>query len=121
MRAAQILDEPISAAAKAAEIPNEIYQPNSTDTKVTLRVQPEAFRLVSEFSPEQEPLKQDDGSLVFDILVADLQILGKVISRYAGAAIVIAPASARKIVRDYALRALGEHAEGFNQGMRDEA
>lgn len=121
MRAAKLIDEPISEAAKQAEIPSEIYQPNATDTKVTLRVEPEAFRLVTEFSPEQEPLKQDDGSLVFDIMVADLQILGKVISRYAGAAIVVAPDSARQIVRDYALRALGERLDGFNQSLRDEA
>ncbi|MFM6980981.1 MAG: helix-turn-helix transcriptional regulator [Micrococcales bacterium] len=119
MRAAKVIDVPISEDAKTAEIPDEIYQPNATDTKVTLRVQPEAFRLVSEFRPEQEPLVQDDGSLVFDIMIADLQILGKVISRFAGSAIVVAPEEARTVVRDYALKALGERG-GFDQKVRDE-
>lgn len=115
MRAAKVIDVPISDEAKSAPIPDEIYQPSATDTRVTLKVQPEAFRLVTEFSPEEEPLKQNDGSLVFDIMVADLQVLGKVISRYAGAAEVLAPAQARKLVRDYALRALGESTE-FSPG-----
>lgn len=108
MRAARVLDIPISQQALDAEIPDQIFQPNNTHIKVTLKVQPEAHRLISDFNPVAEPLKQQDGSIVFDVMIADLQILGKVISRYAGTAIVLEPLEARLVVRDYALRALGE-------------
>jgi hypothetical protein len=42
-------------------------------------------------------------------MVGHLPNLGKLVSRYGGAAKVIAPAEAREIVKNYALAALGEN------------
>lgn len=113
-----VLDEPISETASKAKIPDQVYVPSKTDTRVTLQVQPEAARLITDFRPDQEPTERDGGWLEFDVMVGDLQILGKVIAHYGGKAKVIAPDAARIVVRDYALRALGQDNEGFNQSQR---
>lgn len=119
MHNASILDEPVSEAAKAAEIPEYVYVPSEADTRVTLRVLPEASRLITEFRPSEEPKPVGDGWVEFDVMIGDLQILGKVIAHYGGKAKVMQPEAAREVVRDYALKALGEKTlSGFAQGPR---
>ena len=118
MNNSQVLEIEISETAKNAVVPDQVYVPNETDTRVTLRVQPEAARLITEFRPDHEPKVVAGDWLEFEVMVGDLAILGKVIARYGGKAIVVEPEAAREVVRDYALRALGEHGVGFNQGPR---
>jgi proteasome accessory factor C len=112
MRSIEILDQTVSKEAQAAEISEDIYTANATDTQVTLQVMPEAVSLITDFRPVREPVSQKDGSTIFDVSIADLRILGKLIARFGGAARVLEPASAREIVRDYSLRALGSSTIG---------
>jgi proteasome accessory factor C len=108
MRNAKATDIPISAEAKAAELSDEIYSPAETDTVVTLEVDPEAYSLIFDFKPVEEPESISEYTRRFKIKVGDVRNLGRIIARFGGAARVIAPESARAAVREFALRAIGE-------------
>lgn len=107
MRDAKILeDRPISQDALSAQIPDDIYQPAETDTEVTLQVEPEAYSLIYDYKPSEEPIDIDKYTKQFKIMVGDVRNLGRIIARFGGAAKVIAPAEARTAVRDFALSAI---------------
>lgn len=109
MRAIQVLDEPLSAEAKRIEDFEEaLYVASASDTAVTVEVQPEGYRLISESKTVSEPVTVDSSTVRAEIMVGHLPNLGKLVARYGGAAKVIAPAEARAIVKKYALAALGE-------------
>ncbi len=109
MRGVKVLDEPISAAAKAAEVIDANYIADQTDTEVTVEVAPEAHRLISQFNAEVIE-SRPDGTKVGIIKIGHLPNLGRLIASYGGSAKVLAPQAARELVRDYALSALGETA-----------
>ena len=109
MRAILVLDEPLSAEAKRIEDFEEaLYVAAATDTAVTVEVQPEGYRLISESKTVSEPVTLDSSTVRAEIMVGHLPNLGKLVARYGGAAKVIAPAEARAVVKNYALAALGE-------------
>jgi len=108
MRNAKPTEIPISAEAKAAELSDEIYSPAETDTIVTLEVDPEAYSLIFDFKPVEEPESVSEFTKRFKIKVGDVRNLGRIIARFGGSARVIAPESARAAVREFALRAIGE-------------
>jgi proteasome accessory factor C len=108
----EILTGAISAEATAMfdnldELSDLAYNPGEHDHDVVVEVTPEAYSLVSQFHVLDEPKKLSDGVLRATITVGRLEHLGKLISRYGGAAKVIEPEVAKNIVRDYALVALG--------------
>ena len=108
MRNALPTQIPISKAALEAELVDEIYTAADTDTVVTLEVDPEAYSLIFDFKPVEEPENVSKTVKRFKIQVGDVRNLGRVIARFGGAARVIAPETARTAVRDFALNALGE-------------
>ena len=107
MRNAKLLeDRPISEQAKHAELIAELYTPTENDVEVTIEVEPEAYGLIFDFRPSEEPIAIDKFTKQFKVLVGDLSYLGRIISRFGGAARVVAPQAAKDAVRDFALRAL---------------
>jgi proteasome accessory factor C len=108
MRNAKLTDTPVSEAALNAELDDEVYHPADTDTLVTIEVEPEAFSLMVDFRPVEEPVSVSEYVKSFKILVGDVRNLGRIISRFGGAARVVAPEEARSAVREFALKALGE-------------
>ena len=110
MRNAKPTNTAISAEALGAELVEEIYTANETDTVVTLEVDPEAYSLIFDFKPVEEPENVSKTVKRFKINVGDVRNLGRVIARFGGAARVISPEIAKLSVRDFALNALGERA-----------
>ena len=110
MRNAKATDTPISQVALEAELVDEIYTSSETDTVVTLEVDPEAYSLIYDFKPVEEPESVTKTVKRFKIHVGDVRNLGRVIARFGGAARVISPEIARQSVRDFALNALGERS-----------
>jgi proteasome accessory factor C len=110
MRNAKPTNNPISKQALDAELVDEIYTSTETDTVVTLEVDPEAYSLIFDFKPVEEPEAVSKNVKRFKIKVGDVRNLGRVIARFGGAARVISPEIARQSVRDFALNALGERS-----------
>ena len=109
MRAIEVLEVPLSEAAKNIEvIEDALYVAEATDTPVTVEVQPEGYRLITESKAVSEPITVDSSTVRAEIMVGHLPNLGKLVSRYGGAAKIIAPVEARAIVKNYALSALGQ-------------
>lgn len=108
MRNAKLTDGLISEEALKAELDDEVYHPAETDTLVTIEVEPEAFSLMVDFRPVEEPVSVSEYVKSFKILVGDVRNLGRIIARFGGAARVVSPESARSAVREFALKAMGE-------------
>ena len=109
MRGVQVLSTEIGAAAKAVgDIEDSLYVSESTDTEVTVDLEPEAYGLISEFQPVSEPKDAGRGIIRAVINVGHLPNIGRLVARYGGAAVVVSPPEARRLVQQYALRALGE-------------
>lgn len=109
MRSATELQTPICEEAKSIiEIVDEEYTIAETDIEVLVEVEPEAYSLVSDFGAEIQEQDPKTGKVRALLKVGYLPNLGRVISHYGGAAKVLSPESARKVVRNYALRALGK-------------
>lgn len=108
MRNAKPTETPISQEAKSAELIDDIYTAAESDTVVTLEVDPEAYSLIFDFKPVEEPETVSKTIKRFKIKVGDVRNLGRVIARFGGSARVISPEIARQSVRDFALNALGE-------------
>lgn len=108
MRNAKATEIAISTEAKSAVLSDEIYSPAETDTVVTVEVDPEAYSLIFDFKPVEEPESISAFVKRFKIKVGDVRNLGRIIARFGGAARVIAPESAKAAVREFALKAIGE-------------
>jgi proteasome accessory factor C len=108
MRAATELEIAISEEARSiSDILDEEYTASDTDIEVVVEVEPEAYSLISDFAAEVENSDSKTGKVRAVIKVGYLPTLGRVINHYGGAARVISPESARRVVRNYALSALG--------------
>jgi proteasome accessory factor C len=112
MRGIEITNLEISEEAKKIEnFEESIYASQSTDTTVTVEVEPEGYRLIAESKSVSEPVSAESGVVRADIKVGHLPNIGKLVGRFGGAARVIAPEEARVIVKNYALAALGQPAD----------
>jgi proteasome accessory factor C len=88
----------------------EIYIPKDSDFDVTLELEPEAFSIIGDY--QAAPLGDSpNGSLRVRIKVGNLNTLGPLLARFGGSAKVLEPKEARVVVRDFALRALGESTD----------
>jgi len=109
MQGTQILEVAWSQEARDLELSDRIYEASEQDTKVVIDVEPEAYDLIGNFNAE---ILENHGAKNeikrIEISIGYLPNLGKLISVYGGAAKVISPPAAREIVRDFALRALGQ-------------
>ena len=109
MRSIEITDRDLSEEAQQIEsFEDALYVAEATDTSVTVEVEPEGYRLITEAKSVTEPVSADAGVIRAEIKVGHLPNLGKLVARFGGAARVIAPPEARLIVKNYALAALGE-------------
>jgi predicted DNA-binding transcriptional regulator YafY len=119
MRAIVLLDQPLSEAAKNIHsIEDSVYLSASTDTSVVVEVDPEAYRLVSEFVTVAEPSSPANGKIRAEIKVGHLPNIGKLVARFGGAARVVSPPEARKQVLNFALKALGRDPETSTNQMK---
>ncbi|MFM1957058.1 MAG: hypothetical protein RLZ41_457 [Actinomycetota bacterium] len=110
MRSIQISDMDMTEDARKIDtFEDSIYVAELTDTTVTVEVEPEGYRLISESKSVSEPISGDSGLVRAEIKVGHLPNIGKLVARFGGHARVIAPQEARNIVKNYALAALGEN------------
>lgn len=86
---------------------NPIYESSDTDTDVVFDVDPLGFGLIADYKPEFPAV--GDKTLRVTISIGDITTLGRVVSKYSGHVRVIAPPQARRVVFEYANRALGTH------------
>lgn len=109
MRNVHITETAISSQAKAiGEIEDSLYVSQSTDISVTVELEPEAYGLISEFQTVEEPTELGAGTIRAVIKVGHLPNIATLIARYRGKAKVVEPKEARELVKNYALRVLGE-------------
>jgi proteasome accessory factor C len=112
MRSIELLDSARSSAAeKVNEIEDAVYIAAASDARVLIEVEPEAYRLISEIKNIGEPLNAENGKIRAEIRVGHLPNIGRMISKYGGAAKVISPVEAKDLVRNYALAALGQQVQ----------
>lgn len=112
MRSIELLDSARSSAAeKVNEIEDAVYIAAASDARVLIEVEPEAYRLISEIKNIGEPLNAENGKIRAEIRVGHLPNIGRMISKYGGAAKVISPVEAKDLVRNYALAALGQQIQ----------
>lgn len=108
MRNASMTEKKTSKEALSAVLDDEVYHPSEADTLVTIEVDPEAFSLMVDFRPVEEPETVSQYVKRFKILVGDVRNLGRIVARFGGTARVIAPDTARVAVRDFALQAMDD-------------
>lgn len=109
MRSIEVTAQDMSEEARKIEsFEDSIYVAEATDTTVTVEVEPEGYRLISESKSVSEPISAESGAVRAEIKVGHLPNIGKLVARFGGSARVIAPEEARKIVKNYALAALGQ-------------
>jgi proteasome accessory factor C len=107
LRDAKMLDIDISVTARNSEITNAIYTVSQTDTEVKVELEQQALGFIWDFNPENPPVQLPSGNFEVSVKIGHLPNLGKIVSKYGGAARVISPESAKQVVRDYARNALG--------------
>ena len=109
MRSIEVTAQDLSEdARKIDSFEDSIYVAEATDNTVTVEVEPEGYRLISESKSVSEPISAESGAVRAEIKVGHLPNIGKLVARFGGSARVIAPEEARKIVKNYALAALGQ-------------
>jgi proteasome accessory factor C len=109
MRSIEILDAELSEEAKKIEISDDaLYVAEASDTAVTLEVEPEGYRIISEYKAISEPTTVAAGKVRAEIKVGHLPNIGRLVAKYGGAVKVLEPELARRYVKEYALTALGE-------------
>ena len=110
MRKIEVLEMEISreATEEISSFSDQPYVAGESDIEVVVEVEPEAYRLIAEVQAIAEPQSHDSAKVRATIRVGHLRNLGRLISRYGGAARVISPPEAREAVKNYALEMLGE-------------
>jgi len=120
MRKLTILESKFSKSVKQIDdYADRSYISAKSDIEVLVEVNPEAYRLISETQAIAEPKDQKSATIRATIRVGNLQNLGRLIAKYGGSARVIAPESAREVVKNYALRMLGEDIQGELAGSEE--
>lgn len=94
---------PVNLASADSE---EIYEVKASDTEVLFEVDPAAFSLIADYKPDFDI--RGKKSIQIKIPIGQLDSLGRIVSRYCGKVRVLAPESAREVVRNFAAVALGE-------------
>jgi proteasome accessory factor C len=82
-----------------------IYSVSENDTKVVFDIDPAGFGMIADYKPEYPVI--GDKTLRVTIPIGDITTLGRVVSKYSGHVRVIEPEAARRVVFEYASRALG--------------
>jgi proteasome accessory factor C len=99
--------------AKYPEIDSSgIYSVSDSDTNVVFDIDPEGFGMLADYKPEYPAV--GDKTLRVSIPIGDISTLGRVVSKYSGHVRVIEPEAARRVVFEYASRALGSSPSNEN-------
>jgi proteasome accessory factor C len=85
-----------------------IYSVSDSDTNVVFDIDLEGFGMLADYKPEYPAV--GDKTLRVSIPIGDISTLGRVVSKYSGHVRVIEPEAARRVVFEYASRALGASA-----------
>jgi len=96
--------------ATVAVDPDELFRPAPDDARVTLRLPTSALSLVADYRGPDDELVVEGESATLTLAVSHERILGRLVSRAAGAIEVIAPESARAAVAAWAHTALAEES-----------
>ena len=103
------LDEKTLIRAKYSEIDaSRIYSVSESDTDVVFDIDPAGFGMLADYKPEYPAV--GDKTLRVTIPIGDISTLGRVVSKYSGHVRVLEPEAARRVVFEYASRALGASA-----------
>jgi proteasome accessory factor C len=105
MRDIILLDEELVRAKYQETDASEIYSVSDSDTNVVFEIDPPGFGLLADYKPEYPAV--GDKTLRVTIPIGDIATLGRVVSKYSGHVRVIEPEQARRVVFEYASRALG--------------
>lgn len=105
-----LLPEPISDAARAAEIPDEVFGDGHKEQHVRVAAKPEAAEIFWNF-PSYSEISRSGDEFVGDILVGSLKALGRHVAKYGGLVRVLEPKEAIDAVRNFAQVALLEAAK----------
>jgi proteasome accessory factor C len=107
------LDEKTLIRAKYSEIDaSRIYSVSESDTDVVFDIDPAGFGMLADYKPEYPAV--GDKTLRVTIPIGDISTLGRVVSKYSGHVRVIEPEAARRVVFEYASRALGSSPSNEN-------
>lgn len=105
MRDVVITDQKVSEQARGLLVDESIYVPSSNDTEVWFEIDEEGYGFVVDFKPEQQ---LSSGTVKVSIPIGEISNLPRIIAKYNGHVRVLAPESARQVVREFAHMALGE-------------
>jgi proteasome accessory factor C len=107
------LDEKTLIRAKYSEIDaSRIYSVSESDTDVVFDIDPAGFGMLADYKPEYPAV--GDKTLRVTIPIGDISTLGRVVSKYSGHVRVLEPEAARRVVFEYASRALGSSPSNEN-------
>ena len=81
-----------------------IYSASQSDTDVVFDIDPAGFGLLADYKPDYPAVGEK--TLRVTIPIGDISTLGRVVSKYSGHVRVVSPEAARRVVFDYANRAL---------------
>jgi proteasome accessory factor C len=107
------LEEKTLIRAEYSEIdPSRIYSVSESDTDVVFDIDPAGFGMLADYKPEYPAV--GDKTLRVTIPIGDISTLGRVVSKYSGLVRVLEPEAARRVVFEYASRALGSSPSNEN-------
>ncbi|HET6625309.1 MAG TPA: YafY family protein [Nocardioidaceae bacterium] len=107
---AEVLDSPVADHSDVAprDLSAGLFQPSDEDTLVTLHLEPQA-RWVAEYYPVESTSELDGGGLRVTLRAGDREWLTRLMLRIGGAARITEPAELSEVVREAAVRALGNY------------
>lgn len=107
------LEDKTLIRAEYSEIdPSRIYSVSESDTDVVFDIDPAGFGMLADYKPEYPAV--GDKTLRVTIPIGDISTLGRVVSKYSGHVRVLEPEAARRVVFEYASRALGTSPSNEN-------
>jgi proteasome accessory factor C len=112
MREVVLANEPLIRAKYPEAESSGIYTASANDTDVVFDIDPDGFGMLADYKPEYPAV--GDKTLRVSIQIGDVSTLGRVVSKYSGHVRVIAPEQARRVVYEYANRALGASTSNEN-------
>ena len=112
MRNIQLADEDLVREVYSESHSSRTYSESEGDTEVVFEIDPPGFGLLADYKPDYQAM--GDKTLRVSIEIGDVSTLGRVVSKYSGYVRVIAPARARRVVFEYASRALGSSPSNEN-------
>ena len=106
MREISLSNEELVRSSYEKADSSRIYSASDSDTDVVFDIDPAGFGLLADYKPEYPAV--GDKTLRATIPIGDISTLGRVVAKYSGKVRVVSPEQARKVVFDYASRALGQ-------------